>query len=444
MPKNTDAHELHRAVLEAQLDGLLYLDSGGFIRYANAAAGLLLDSSAADLVGTTFEYPLHNTERTELEITLKDQEKRILEARVSGSENGLEGHVLVQLRDISDLRQSNLIHHTFYDHLTDLPNRMLFKDRLKLELFHSQRSRKLVAVVVLNINRFKSINEALGYTLGDRILQLVASRLRETFRRSDTVARIGSDEFGLVLPGLNKAEDCSRLASKIITAFEEVCTVDRHELYLSVCLGIALHPDDGTTVDTLLKNAGTALDRARQQGRNTFQLYSEANQTLAYERVELERQLCKAMDNEEFEVYYQPQISLVDHRILGGEALLRWNSIGSGLVPAYHFITLAEETGLIQPIGDWVVRTVCRQIALWEKLTDRPFCITVNISPLQFSRDGFVDNLIALIKECGLDTSHLGLEITEHLLMKDVSVAVRDLRRLRQLLYILSRHCGRS
>lgn len=418
----------------ASPDGVLLLSAGGEILYANPRASVLLNQPNELLVGSTFPYGLKNTDAQEIETVLPEGDRAIIELRVNAYEIAKEIGYMVLLRDISQLRQRSLLHSSFYDNLTNLPNRMLFKDRLKLELFHADRNNRHVVVMFLNIDRFKSINDALGDNVGDKILKSLAEKLKDVFRKSDTVARVGNDEFGFILPGVMTPADTNRIVEKVYATLGNMGIIDGHEIFLSASLGITLYPDDGRDVENLLKNTSIAMKLAKDQGRNAFQYYTPAFKTMAAERMDMEKKLVKALEGKEFEVYYQPQIDLQTRNIAGAEGLLRWNAVGTGIIPAGQFISCAEETGLIFPIGDWVFETACQQIRAWmDKDIVHNLQVMINISPLQFTKPNFIDFAINTIRKYDIPTALFGIEITESMLMKDIDYTTASLRRLKDI-----------
>lgn len=344
------------------------------------------------------------------------------------------GAVLV-FHDVSDKRSllhqlSHLAHH---DALTGLPNRLLFNDRLSQALAQAHRNKIMVAVFFLDLDRFKLINDTLGHALGDLLLQAVAVRLRECLREGDTVARQGGDEFLIIIPELKQTENAALVAEKILDNFSEPFLLEQHEVYISPSIGISIYPTGGNTIDTLVKNADIAMYYAKEQGGNNYQFFSQISRIPSFERLSLENSLRKALEKEEFLIYYQPQVDLKSGRTIGMEALLRWNSPKNGLVSPAQFIPIAEETGLIVPIGEWVLRTACRQNQAWQKAGYPPLKVSVNLSSRQFRQPDFVSTISLILQESGLSPQWLELEITESIAMENVEFAISMLRELKEM-----------
>lgn len=339
------------------------------------------------------------------------------------------------LEDITGRRKAEqtLQHQAYHDALTGLPNRMLLNDRLTLTLAHAHRSQQMVALLFLDLDRFKKINDTLGHNVGDRLLQAVAKRLTALVREGDTVARMEGDEFILLLPGIARAEDVARIARRILEAFKHPWMLDGQELHITASIGIALYPGDGEDAETLLKNAGIAMYRAKKQGRNNYQLYNQIMNVRTTKRLALGNSLRHALEREEFVVYYQPQVNISTGEITGVEALVRWQHPDLGLLSPAEFIPLAEETGLIIPIGEWVLRTACAQNKAWQDAGYRPVTVTVNISARQFQQQNLVETVGRVLKETGLDPHYLVLEITESAAMQNADLTIATLRSLKEI-----------
>ena len=319
----------------------------------------------------------------------------------------------------------------YYDFLTDLPNRQLLQDRLKQALAQAHRYQRQVGVLFLDLDRFKRINDTLGHVSGDRFLQTIAERLRECTREADTVARLGGDEFVIVLSAVNRIQDVLNIASGILETVSRPIRLGGHEVFCSTSIGIAVYPMDGEDDEILLKNADTAMYAAKDRGRNTYQFFSEEMNHRAMERMTIETHLRRALRNEELLLHYQPQIDLKSGRIMGVEALVRWNHPTRGLVAPNTFIPLAEESGLIIPVGEWVLRTACAQARTWQEAGFPLQRIAVNLSARQFSQEGLVDMIEMILRETELDPDCLELELTESALMTSTSDAIMTLTDLR-------------
>ncbi|GAB4256393.1 EAL domain-containing protein [Thermincola ferriacetica] len=343
-------------------------------------------------------------------------------------------YTIVFFYDITERKMAEeaIKHQAYHDPLTGLPNRILFKDRLTQTLAQAKRSKQMLALMFLDLDRFKNINDTLGHATGDQFLQGISKRLTGCIRSGDTVARLGGDEFTLLLPQINHVEDAIKVAQKIIDTFKKPWILGGHEFYITTSIGIALYPNDGEDAETLMKHADTAMYRAKERGNN-YQLYSPSMNEKAINRLEMEGALRKALEREEFTVYYQPQINTDTGEIIGMEALVRWRHPERGIIPPADFIALAEETGLILPLGEWVLRTACRQNKKWQMAGYPPLRVTVNLSASQFQQQDLADRVSRILKETGLDPQWLELEITESIAMKDVAFTIKTLRQLRDM-----------
>lgn len=290
-----------------------------------------------------------------------------------------------------------------------------------------------VAVMLIDLDRFKVINDTLGHAIGDRLLQEVAQRLTGCLREGDTVARLGGDEFMLLLPGVEHTKSTIKIVQKILETFKSPFYFNDHELHITTSIGIALYPDDGEDAQTLLKNADTALHRAKEQGRNNYQFYTSTMNATALERLSLEGKLRHALEREEFVVYYQPQVSLSTGQIVGMEALVRWRHPDLGLIPPMKFIPLAEETGLIIPLGFWVLRTACAQNKAWQKAGYPPLRVAVNLSTRLFKQQTFIQVVAQTLHETGLDPDYLELELTEGIIMENIETTITTLKELKKM-----------
>ncbi len=343
-------------------------------------------------------------------------------------------------RDITDRKRAEetIRRQAYYDVLTNLPNRMLFKDRLEQAMKHAHRNKQMLGVIVLDLDRFKNINETLGHLLGDKLLVAVSERLLGILNESETIARFGGDEFTLLLPQVGTVEEATQHAQKIIELLATPFKLNNHELHVTTSIGVAFYPEDGENSEILLKNAETAMYRAKEQGRNNYQLYASVMNVSAFKQLLMENSLRRALEKEEFVVYYQPQIDIKTHKIIGAEALVRWQHPDLGLVFPTEFIGLAEETGLIVPIGDWVIRKVCTQSKKWHDSGYDKTCISVNLSARQFQQRDLVANIARILQETGLDPQYLGLEITESIAMKNADFTTEALLELKKMKIHLS------
>ncbi|MDU8428235.1 EAL domain-containing protein [Pseudomonas syringae pv. actinidifoliorum] len=344
-------------------------------------------------------------------------------------------HFVAVFADISSLKhaQARLDYQAHHDPLTGLPNRTLFESRLQSALLHSEESGSLGAVLFLDLDRFKHINDSLGHPVGDLLLKGIAHRLKETLRDIDTVARLGGDEFIVLLPGLLQPSDAKAIANKLLACFSTPFEAGEHELYISPSIGSCVFPTDGTDVATLVKNADAAMYRSKAQGRNRVESYTRDLTEQASERIALEQELRRALDRNQLSLAYQPKISLVTHTLVGAEALIRWSHPTFGEVPPEHFIPLAEENGMILQIGEWVLEQACRQMGAWRK-TCKPFGpMSVNLAGAQLRQPNLVERIEQLLTDNGLVPDCLQLEITENFIMSQTQDALAVLHKLKQL-----------
>jgi diguanylate cyclase (GGDEF)-like protein/PAS domain S-box-containing protein len=327
--------------------------------------------------------------------------------------------------------QEKLNHLAYHDALTDLPNQVLFKDRLKQAIALSHRNDQMQAVLLLNVDRFKTINDSLGYTAGDRLLQSVAQRLTSCVRESDTVARFGGDEFAILLTQITRAQDAANVARAIKQSLDQAFLFDDQEIFVSSSIGISLYPPDGRDTAGLLKTAGVALDRAKEQGRNNYQFYTAGGTTRALKQLVLESNLRPGVERSEFFLQYQPQVAIHDFHLVGMEALVRWQHPSLGLLYPSEFITVAEESGMIISLGDWILRTACAQNKAWQDAGLTPMRLSVNFSARQFQQPGFIADINQILKDTNLDPRWLELELTESSIMKDPEEAIEKLHELK-------------
>jgi diguanylate cyclase (GGDEF)-like protein/PAS domain S-box-containing protein len=339
------------------------------------------------------------------------------------------------VRDLREQkRQETLLRHeASHDRLTQLPNRLLFDEQLSRALFNAQRHSEVLGVAFLDLDRFKTVNDTLGHTVGDQLLQQVPQRLKTCLRGWDVVARWGGDEFTLIFPHVTYVEDIGKIARRILEVLADPFILEDRELYISASLGIALFPFDGEEAAVLLRNADTAMYRAKQQGRNTYQFYAPEMNPKAREQLELETDLRKALARDELLLYYQPQVDISSGKIVGLEALLRWQQPRLGMVPPCDFIPIAEETGLICPIGNWVIRAACQQHQAWRAAGLPPMRVAVNLSARQFQRCDLVATIVQILQETRVEPRYLELEITESAAMQDMELTVAVLQELRQM-----------
>lgn len=346
----------------------------------------------------------------------------------------ITGAVIV-FHDVSVARRMSLqlSHLAQHDSLTDLPNRMLLNDRLQQAINIAKRHGYRIAVLFMDLDRFKHINDSLGHVIGDQLLQAVAVRLERCVRESDTVGRQGGDEFVVVLSELEAAENAGISAAKLLAALTLPYHIASHDIIVPVSIGVSIYPDDSEDAETLIKNADTAMYHAKENGRNNYQFFKQEMNIRATERQFIEGGLRVALERNEFSLHYQPKVDLGTGAITGVEALLRWKHPERGFIPPAQFVPIAEDTGLILPIGHWVMSEACRQSREWIDAGFAPVPIAVNISAVEFRSRDFVDNVRAILKKSGLDPRCLELELTETVLMKHAESTVSMLKALKEI-----------
>jgi diguanylate cyclase (GGDEF)-like protein/PAS domain S-box-containing protein len=339
------------------------------------------------------------------------------------------------LIDITDRKhaEQQRWHQANHDALTDLPNRVLFNDRLSLAILHAQRRKQSLVVMFLDLDQFKRVNDTLGHSAGDELLVKVADRLRRCVRQDDTVARVGGDEFLLLLNGIGREADAAGMARKILAVLAEPFLIQKRELFVEASIGIGVYPADGTDAETLVTNVDTAMYRAKETGRNCFQFFTRKMQEQSQERAALESGLRRALPRGEFVLHYQPIYRLRDRSVVGVEALVRWRHPEKGILSPREFIPLAEDVGLIARVGEWVLRRACEQLREWQAAGADSLRVSVNVSPRQFQQRDFPANVRRIVKETGIEPASLDLEITESIAMHDVVHTGRVLTELADL-----------
>ena len=330
-------------------------------------------------------------------------------------------------------QQSRLNYMAFHDSLTALPNRSLFYDRIYHGLARARRSNSRVALMLLDIDRFKIINDSLGHEAGDILLKIIAMRLNEGVRDMDTVARLGGDEFVIVLEGIQDLDDVVFVANKLLTTLARPLEVSGHSITTTVSVGVSIFPDDGKDTDELLKNADIAMYKAKEAGKNNCQFYTKGMNATAVNFLLLENDLRRAIELNQLILHYQPQVDLVSNEIVGVEALVRWQHPERGLISPAHFISLAEETGLIVPMGEWVLREACRQQKAWLDNGIHIGKMAVNLSPRQFRQKNFPEKVASILSNLGLEPEYLELEITESCAMEHAGETINQLNQLKEM-----------
>lgn len=440
-----------RSIINHAVEGIITIDTNGIIGYINPSAEKIFGYTSTEVVENNISMLIPELccdDCTNLDINSKFTEKNLellgrlknnstlpIELTVSKFYVGDKYLFTIILRDITERRryEEMIKYQAFYDSLTDLPNRLLLKDRITLEISQSKYTKQSLTIMYLDLDRFKLINDTLGHDIGDKLLKEVARRLKSCVNEADTVARIGGDEFVILLPDITREDSIGNLANNILETIREPILIDSHELYISVSIGVTIYPDDGGDVETLLTNADVAMYRAKEKGKNNFQLYTPALNEKALERLAMENSLRRALEYKEFVVYYQPKVSTESEQIIGTEALIRWQHPNWGLVPPLKFIPLAEETGLIVPIGEWVLRTACAQNKALQNAGLPPLTVAVNLSALQFQLQDLTKMVSKVLEETGLDPHYLELEITESIAMQNVEHTIMMINELKAM-----------
>ena len=347
--------------------------------------------------------------------------------------NQLERNLLIRslLYAIERKRtEERLSHLAQYDVVTGLPNRVLFRDRLTRALAHAQRKKHIVALMFLDLDHFKSVNDSLGHDVGDQLLKEVAVRLKSCLREGDTIARLGGDEFTIILEEINESENIVNVAQKIIDMMSRSFSVGGQEIFITTSIGIATYPDCGTDQNTLIKNADAALYDAKAHGRSVYRFYHQKMNIIATERLELLTSLRHAVNREEFILRYQPQVNSYSGQLVGVEALLRWNHPEKGLIYPSQFVHLLEDTGLIIQVGEWALREACKQCKAWQNAGLPAIPVSVNISARQFKQKNLVSMISEILVDTQLEPRYLQLELTESVLVDNIGVTVATLRAL--------------
>ncbi|MBL8415888.1 MAG: EAL domain-containing protein [Propionivibrio sp.] len=337
-------------------------------------------------------------------------------------------------RDITERKRAEALisYQAYHDILTDLPNRLLFKDRLGLAVIQARRNLTELAVMFVDLDRFKLVNDTLGHVKGDDLLQQVAGRLKDCLRRGDTLARLGGDEFTVVLPELRDRQDAEIIAEKFLEALRHPFNLDGNEVYISASIGIAIYPTDGESIDELLRRADIAMYHVKAQGKNGHSFYEPTMLDASYQNIALEQSLRRALEQDELEMFYQPQIDVLSGQIVGAEGLMRWNHPERGLLSAGDFLPFAEENGLMIPLSDWMLGALCRDLVQWNAAGGEPLRLSMNISPNYLDRGDFFEKMHRTLLHYGISPSQIEVEITENICIRNPQHAIEQLNKLCQ------------
>jgi diguanylate cyclase len=460
-----ESEKLHRYIVNKSPDIVYMLDAKGRFTFINTRIESLLGYKKNELIGKHYIDIVHEEDHdkaknkfnerridtrtnTSVELRLKcknNESTRYFETRsipieinalgiynkAKPGRNKFNGTYGVA-RDITDRIEAEEIirFQAYHDMLTRLPNRTLLQDRLNQAIFHTKRNNTKLAIMFLDLDRFKVVNDTLGHIIGDQLLQAVSNRLKECLREEDTLARIGGDEFTLLLPEIHGRHDSEQIAHKIISTLKHPFHINGHELFISTSIGIAHYPDDGTTMETLIKHADIAMYHVKDNGKDNYQFYNDNMHEAFSRHLSLENDLRRALQNSQFKLYYQPQINIETNEIFAMEALVRWEHPEKGIISPAEFISLAEEIGLIQPIGDWILKTACAELKRWRDFGLANVRIAVNLSACQLDQDNIIRTIIETLKKNDIPGNMLEIEITENVLMKDIENTINKLKQL--------------
>jgi len=461
MAEDQNLMRLHRAAVEKTANAIMITDFYGKIEWVNDAFSRQTFFQASEVIGLKPNILNSNNEeskqyREEMWTTIKAGEVwsgEIVNRRKDGSfisvyqtitplrdDVGEISHYVSVSEDVTERKENEkrIAFMATHDELTELPNRNLLNDRLQHAIAHTKRQQSKMAVLFIDIDHFKYINDSLGHQIGDQLLKSLVARLISELREEDTIARFGGDEFVVLLPEVNHLSDTKELANSLLNKIKEPYDIKGHELMITGSVGISIYPDDATTADDLIQHADAAMYLAKEQGRNNSQFYTPEINERIMRRLNLEKALRKAIELEQFVLYYQPKVDLTTNKIMGMEALIRWQHPEMGLVSPIEFIPLAEETGVILEIGDWVMLTACRQMKAWESDYPELKNMSINVSARQFWQEGFLDRVKDILDETEVTIDKIEFELTESVVMDDVGIAITTMEKLKELGIYLS------
>jgi len=464
------SEKLYRYLVDSSPDIIYTLDQEGNFTFVNDRAHLLLGFGRDELIGNHYSVLVHDDDieraryvfnerrvgdraSRNVELRLKslrddDKERTFENTLMTISFNSMGMYSLSKevtkreffgtygvARDITERKRAEQLisYQAYHDILTDLPNRILFKDRLGLAVIQAKRNEAELAVMFVDLDRFKLVNDTMGHVRGDELLQVVAGRLKDCLRRGDTLARIGGDEFTVVLPELRDRQDAEIIADKFLESFRQPFILDGSEVYISASIGIAVYPSDGETIDELLRHADIAMYHVKGLGKNGHAFYEPTMLDASYQKIALEQNLRRALEQDELELYYQPQVDSLTGNIIGAEALMRWNHPERGLLSAGEFLPFAEENGLMIPISDWMLGALCRDLLQWNAAGGEDILFSVNISPQYLDRRDFFDKMRGILTHYSIPPSQIEVEITENICIRNPQHAIEQLNRLCQL-----------
>lgn len=462
------SERIYRYLVNSSPDIIFTLDQDGLFSFVNDRIQPLLGFTRDDLIGRHYSALIHAPDleradfvfaathhvkrwsrQAELRLRCNDAQAEFRTfsieimsvAMTRGSGADEDNSALTEMgtycvaRDITARKRAEelLAYQSYHDVLTKLPNRVMFKDRLGLALLHAKRENSKLAVLFLDLDRFKAINDSLGLQVGDELLQQVTLRLQACLRAGDTLSRFGSDEFNLVLPDLADAADAHRVAQNLLNSLRSTLLVGKHTIHMSSSIGVALYPDDGENADELIRNADIAMHSVKTQGRNSVAFFDPEMISVSSRKIVLENDLRLALSRGELEMYYQPQVDVGVGRISGAEALMRWNHPQRGLLGAGEFLPFAEESGLIIDLSDWMLDAVCHDILQWNELGGERVHVSINLSPHYLQRGDFFDKLKSTLERHQVLPNQIEVEVTENICIQNPLAAIEQLNKLCQL-----------
>ena len=465
-----NSEKMYRYLVDSSPDIIYTLNHEGRFTFINDRAYQLLGYKREELIGQHYSILVHDEDQERaryvfnerrvderasrnVELRLKchagaNQERTFNNTLMTISLNAIGMHVPDQevrklefygtygvARDITDRKRAEEVisYQAYHDILTDLPNRILFKDRLGLAVIQAKRKQTELAVMFIDLDRFKLVNDTLGHVKGDELLQQAAGRLKECLRKGDTLARQGGDEFTIVLPELRDRDDARMVADKFLEVLQAPFDLDGHAVHISASIGIAIYPAHGESIDELLRHADIAMYQVKGQGKNGHAFYDPSMQDVSHQKIALEQSLRRALENNELEMYYQPQIDAVSGRIVGAEALMRWNHPTRGIVSPGEFLPFAEENGLMLPISDWMIGALCRDMLQWKNVGGSGVRLSLNLSPQYLDRGDFFEKMRGALLRYGIAPSQIEVEITENICIRNPQYAIEQLNKLGQL-----------
>nr|WP_091875921.1 EAL domain-containing protein [Massilia yuzhufengensis] len=465
-----NSEKMYRYLVDSSPDIIYTLNHEGRFTFVNDRAYQLLGYSRDELLGKHYSVLVHeedleraryvfNERRVDerasrnVELRLKcrggnSQDRTFNTTLMTISLNAIGMHVPDQevkkleffgtygvARDITDRKRAEEVisYQAYHDILTDLPNRILFKDRLGLAVIQAKRKKTELAVMFIDLDRFKLVNDTLGHVKGDELLQQAATRLKDCLRKGDTLARQGGDEFTIVLPELRDRDDARMVADKFLETLQQPFDLDGHEVHISASIGIAIYPTDGESIDELLRHADIAMYQVKALGKNGHSFYHTSMLDVSHQKIALEQALRRALEQDELEMYYQPQIDALTGRIVGAEALMRWNHPTRGVLSAGEFLPFAEENGLMLPISDWMIGALCRDMLQWNNAGTDHVRLSLNLSPQYLDRGDFFEKMRNALVRYNIAPGQIEVEITENICIRNPQYAIEQLNKLCQL-----------